>query len=328
MWPGLMFAGAGKEMRKSWFVLRWMLLLSTVLVLVAPAVAQEGQQPTGVPVSMVVTVEPRHGENAPPVDQADVMVYEGNQRDNVSQWLPAQGEHAALELFILLDDSSSASLGSQLDDVRQFIRSQPPTTKIGVAYMQNGTAQIVQNLTDDHEQAAKSLRLPSGVAGINASPYFALSDLIKRWPGTSSRREVFLVSDGIDRYYGAGDLQDPYVNDAIEQAQRAGIVVFTLYNPGVGHYGHSYWRTYWGQIYLSQVADRTGGESYYIGFNGPAVSFVPYLDDVTHRLRNQYLLTFLAKPEKKSGMQRVRLTTELPHTDLVAADRVYVPASP
>jgi hypothetical protein len=55
---------------------------------------------------------------------------------------------------------------------------------------------------------------------------------------------------------------------------------------------------------------------------------VPYVDDIEHRLSNQYLLTFLAKPEKKSGMQRVKLTTELPNTELVAADRVYVPASP
>ena len=313
-------------MKKIWFALCFMLPFSAVVCL-CPAMAQESVPSSGASVNMLVTVEARHGHNPPAVDQADVMVYEGNQRDKVTAWVPAQGEHAGLQLFILLDDSSSPSLGSQLEDLRQFIESQPPTTKIGVAYMQNGSAQVVQNLTDDHAQAAKSLRLPLGIAGINASPYFSITDLVKRWPRANIRREVFLVSDGIDRYYGTGDLQDPYVDDAVEQAQRAGIVVFALYNPGVGHYGHSYWRAYWGQIYLSQVADRTGGESYYIGFNGPAVSFVPYLEDVSNRLKNQYLLTFQPKPEKKSGMQRVRLMTELPNTELVAADRVYVEAN-
>jgi hypothetical protein len=298
-------------------------------VCISLVMAQENPPPTtGTPVTMTATVESRHGKAAPSVDQADVMVYEGTQRDRVTRWVPAQGEQAALELFILLDDSSSTNLGSQLEDIRQFIQSQPPTTKVGIAYMQNGTAQITQNLTSDHAQAAKALRLPLGVVGINASPYFSVTDLIKRWPQTGARREVLLVSDGIDYYYGAGDLQDPYVNDAVEQAQRAGIVVFAIYHPGLGHYGHSYWRTYWGQIYLSQIADETGGESYYIGFNGPPASFVPYLDDVNHRLKDQYLLTFLAKPEKKNGMQRMKLRTELPNTDLVAADRVYVPASP
>ena len=93
------------------------------------------------------------------------------------------------------------------------------------------------------------------------------------------------------------------------------------------HLGHSYWSNYWGQIYLSEVAERTGGESYYIGFNAPAVNFAPYFDNVNHRLSNQYLLTFLAKPEKKSGMQRVKLSTELSNTELVGADQVYVPAT-
>jgi len=255
------------------------------------------------------------------------MVYEGKTRDSVTGWTATKGDNAGLELFILLDDSANATLASQFDDIRQFINSQPPTTKVGVAYMQNGTAKVAQELTADHAQAGKSLRLPMGIGGVNGSPYFSLVDLIKRWPAGSPRREVLMISDGIDLNYESNDLQNPYVSDAIEQAQRAGVIVYAIYNPGAGHAAHSYWRSYWGQLYLSRVADETGGESYYIGFSGPAVTFVPYLDQIEHRLNNQYLLTFLAKPEKKSGMQRVKLTTELPNTELVGAERVYVPAS-
>jgi hypothetical protein len=40
------------------------------------------------------------------------------------------------------------------------------------------------------------------------------------------------------------------------------------------------------------------------------------------------LLTFLAKPEKKAGMRRVRLQTEVPNAELVAASQVYVPVAP
>src|SRR5579864_9251311 len=279
-------------------------------------------------VSMVVTVESRHGEHPQAVDREDVMVYRGKTRDKVTSWVPAQEDHAQLELFILLDDSSGPSLGSQLDDIRQFINAQPATTKVGVAYMQNGSAQVVQNLTEDHAQAAKSLRIPMEVAGINASPYFSLSDLIKRWPESTARREVVMVSDGIDRYYDEADLQDPYVTSAIEEAQRAGIVVSAIYNPGIGHFGHDYWRNYWGQLYLAQIADATGGESYYIGFTGPAVAFAPFLDDLDHRFKNQYLLTFLAAPGKKAGLQPVKLRTELHNIELVSANRVFVPAGP
>jgi hypothetical protein len=290
--------------------------------------AQQAPRSNGVPVGMVVTAEAHHGSEVPVINREDVMVYEGHDRDTVTDWVPAQGDHAALEFFVLLDDGSGINLGSQLDDVRRFIEGQPASTKIGVAYMQDGVARIAQNLTSDHAQAAKALRLPLGVPGVNASPYFALSDLVKKWPATTARREVLLASDGIDRYYGSGDLADPYLQVAIDDAERAGIIVSVIYTPGAGHFGHSYWQNYWGQLYLAQLAEKTGGEAYFIGYTGGPVAFAPYLDNLAQRLMHQYLLTFLAKPPKKAGLQRVRIKTEVSNADLVSAEQVYVPAAP
>lgn len=284
--------------------------------------------PPGVPAHLVVTVEAHHGFDVPTINREDVMVMEGKERDPVTEWVPAQGDRAGLEFFVLLDDGSNASLGLQLEEIRKFIDAQPASTKIGIAYMQNGMAKIVQDLTADHALAAKALRLPQGIRGINGSPYFSLTDLVKRWPESSARREVLMVSDGIDLYYESRDLEDPYLAEAINDAQRAGILVSVIYTPGVGHFGHSYWQTYWGQLYLAQVADQTGGEAYYIGMTGPPVTFAPYLNDLGQRLTHQYFLTFLAKPQKKAGWQKIRLRTEVPHADLVSADEVYVPSAP
>jgi len=133
-----------------------------------------------------------------------------------------------------------------------------------------------------------------------------------------------MASDGIDRYYGTGDLLDPYLDEAIENAQRAGIIVSAIYTPGVGHFGHSYWQAYWGQLYLAQLADKTGGEAYYIGFNGPPITFTPYLEDFARRLEHQYFLEFLAKPPKKAGLQQIKLRTEVRNVDLISADGVWV----
>jgi hypothetical protein len=297
------------------------LILSCSLQL---ASAQEPPTAGGIPAHLVVTVEPRHGNEVPAIAENEVMVYEGHDRDSVTEWIPAAGDRAALDLYILMDDSSGEGLGSRLDDLRQFINAQAPATKVGVAYMQNGRARIEQDLTTDHALAAKALRLPLGEAGINASPYISLTDLVKHWPAGAPRREVVMISDGIDRYYESADLQDPYLAQAIDDAVRAGILVSAIYNPGAGHFGHSYWQSYWGQIYLSQLAERTGGEAYYIGFTGAPVSFTPYLDDFGHRLGHQYFLTFLAKPPKKAGWQQVRLGTEVRGVDLISAGRVYV----
>ena len=299
--------------------------LVTVFLMTLYAVGQEASS-GGVPVHMLVTVEARHGTTPPEITPQDVMVYEGHDRDRVTDWVPAKGEHAALEFFILIDDGASLYLGSLLEDIRQFINAQPATTKIGIAYMQNGVAEVLQNPTTDHALAAKALRLPLGYIGADASPYFSLQDLIKRWPQSNVRREVFMVSDGVDWFGGSG-AEDPYVDAAIADAQRAGVVVFDIYMPGQGHAAHSYWRYYWGQIYLSQVAEETGGEAYYIGFTGAPVTFAPYLEGVANRLNNQYFLGFVAKPEKKAGMRRVRLRTEVPNAELVAAPQVYVPAA-
>lgn len=281
----------------------------------------------GATARVLVTVEARHGKDVPEIGPRDVMVYEGRDRDQVVDLVPAQGEHAALEMFILLDDGSDSGLGSQLETLRQFILAQPASTKVGVAYMQNGSAKVEQSPTGDHALAAKALRLPLGMGGINASPYFSVSDLVKRWPESSARREVLMATDGIDRYYGSGDPQDPYLDAAIDDATRAGIVVFAIYNPGVGHFGHSYWQTYWGQIYLSRLAEETGGEGYSIGFTGNPVSFAPYLEDMARHLSNQYWVAFNPKPQKKNGWQRIKVTTEVSNAEMVAPAKVWVLAA-
>lgn len=312
------------SMKRYHFAWNTILILVLGTTLSSPRLpAREAASSAGVPVNVVVTVEARHGKEIPAVNREDVIVHQGHDRAQVTGWLPLQGSHAGLELFLLLDDASDTSLGSQLEDLRRFINAQPATTAISVGYMRNGTVDIVQNLTTDHASAAKALRLPLGSVGAYASPYLSVVDLIKRWPESPVRREILMISNGIDPL--GGGPSNPYLDSAIEQAQRAGIIVYTIYATGVGHYGHSFWRFNWGQNNLSRLADETGGEAYFQGFGTP-IAFAPYLEDLTNKLDHQYLLTFLAKAGKKAGFQRVKLQTEVPNAELVIPDRVYVPA--
>lgn len=292
------------------------------------AYAQQPNSTEGTPVHMVVSVEPKHGNEVPTIAQQDVMVNEGKDRRPVTGWVPATGDHAGLELAILIDDSAGFSFGSQMDDIRAFISEQAPTTMVAVGYMQNGTVNLTQNFTQDHASAAKSLRLPQGFIGAEASPYFSLTDFIKRWPNNPSlpRREVLMITSGIDTFYGGG-YPDPYVDTAVKDAQCAGVVVFSIYTPDAGHFGHTYWRIYWGQNYLAQLSEETGGESYYfLGAQAP-VAFQPYLTQMSLRLGHQYLLTFLAKPEAKAGEESVKLSTEIRDVDLIGQDKVCVSAT-
>jgi hypothetical protein len=291
----------------------------------ASGLASDAAQSGTVPVSMVVSIEAKHGGEIPTINREDVRVTQGKTRLRVTDWLPLQGDQAALQLFVLLDDADRTNISLQFDDLRQFMGAQAASTSIGVAYMQYGAAEIVQNPTTDRVLAEKALRLPLSFAGVSGSPYESISDLIKRWPESTARREIFLVSSGIDRLYGSGP-DDPYLTEAIDQAQRAQIQIYAIYASEAGHFGHSYWSLNWGQNDLSRLAEETGGEFYVQGTQTP-IEFKPFLDQFADRLTHQYRVTFLATPEKKAGYQRVALGTEVPNAELVSSDRVYVPAA-
>ncbi|HEX8816599.1 MAG TPA: hypothetical protein VF753_13965 [Terriglobales bacterium] len=266
-----------------------------------------------VPVNMLVTVETNNG-SVPEITREDVMVYQGRTRAKVTDWVPYQGNQAGLELFVVIEDIPSSSRGSQLEDLANFIAAQPSTTKVGVAYLQQGAPQIALAPTTDHEAGAKAVRASLGRLTRPDSPYICVSDLIKQWPKGTDRREIVMLSNGIDSEAGPMVAQDdPYLNSTIALAQREGIAIFTISTRGVGRY-------------LGRLSDETGGRLYYQA-SGSAVSIAPYLSDVATRLDRQYLVTFLAKPGKEAGLEPVKIKTEVPHAKLVSADKVYVPAT-
>jgi hypothetical protein len=307
--------------------LRWRMSILLTIIIGWSLIAWSSPQtaPAGtVPVTALVSVEAKHGSQVPVINREDVRVMQGNNRLQVTDWVPFQGDQAGLELYVLLDDATDMDVATQFGDLRQFMNNQPATTAIAIGYMREGSVQIVQNLTKDHAQAGKALRIPLGSTGTSASPYLAVSDLIKHWPESSARREIFLISSGIDAL--AGGIVDPYLETTMQQAQRGGIQIYAIYASNAGHFGHTYWRVSTGQNNLSMLADATGGEFYYQGFQTP-IAFKPFLDEYGDRLKHQYRLTFLAKPENKASYQHVKLETEVSNAELVTADKIFVPAA-
>jgi hypothetical protein len=294
------------------------LLTSTAPILLS-------QQPASgtVPVTVIATVEAKHAKEIPNVYKQDVKVFHNQDRLDVTDWTPCQDPQAGVELFVLVDDASDSQLALQFGDLKKFIQAQPQSTAIGIGYARNGTVDTIQKFTQDHAQAAKALRVPLGVTAVG-SPYLSLTDLIKGWPQSGKCREVLMISSGID--YLQGGPNDTYLQDAIDQAQRAAVEVNAIYAPAVGHAEHSFWRLNWGQNNLSELTDETGGEFYIQGLTSP-IAFAPYLDQFAVRLQHQFRLTFLAKPGNKADFQRIRLETEVNNADLVTQQSVYVPAA-
>ena len=187
-------------------------------------------------------------------------------------------------------------------------------------------ASYTANFTRDHAAAANSIRVAFGPGGADVSPYDSLADAAKRWPETGAQRKVVvMISSGIESLGGGYAPDNPYVNSGIASAQKAGLTVYTIYSPSVGHFGHSYWRSTWGQNFLSQLSDETGGEMYTIGFGSP-VSFQPFLQQILLQMQHQYLLTFEARPEQKAGLQPISVRVTEKDASIAAPDKVFVVA--
>jgi len=296
-----------------------------------PVQAQENALTATTPVQMTVTVRVL-GKNKrmPEVNREDIIVRQGKERLKVTNWTPIGGDRGPLDLFILIDDAARPTVGSQFEDLRAFINSMPLTTSVGIGYMRNGTVQVAQNLTTNHDQAAKALRIPFGSPGVYGSPYLSVIDLMNRWPETQNRREVLMITDGIDRLHsfprrhGLGPIS-PDVNSASAVAQRTGTIIHGIYTRGAGWRGSNFWEVANGQNGIATLAERTGGESFFLGIREP-VSFRPYLDRLQSSLDNRYRLEFNAVPGNKSGLRDVKLTTEVAGVELDSADSVWVAA--
>ena len=296
-----------------------------------PTWAKDPPEASPVQVKMLVTVQGTEGKRMPDLKPEDIIVKQGNERFKVTQWIPATGENGRLGLFILIDEASDPSVGGLLDDVRSFIQAQPATTMVGVGYMSNATVRIAQDLTNDHERASQALRLPLGNPGAYGSPYLSLTDLIERWPDHGGRKEVLMITDGVDRlrsqYSRLSALSpSPDLDTTSSLCQRAGILVHSIYARGTGHRSRNIWILTGGQNGLAQLADETGGEAFFLGYQNP-VSFKPYLDQLQAMLDNQYWLGFEMKPGKKVELRSVDVDAEVSGVDISSANGVHVPAA-
>jgi hypothetical protein len=333
------------------------LTIAMALLMGVTAYAQNG----GGQGQAVVTVLPKHDGEAPPsVTNQDLAVKVNGKNAKVTKWQQYQSPGNNLELVLLIDDSARSSLGRQMDDIAQFIKSLPPNVTAAVAYMQNGRAIFAAPLSADHDQVLRALHLPGGSAGSSASPYFCLSDLAKNWPSKDpeARREVVMVTDGVDNYQrehdsagfsparttgtatGAGnsqirdnsqtqdDPEDPYVQAAITDSVRARLVVYSIYWLNRGRTESTLSANNAGQNLLAIVTQATGGKSFREGRGNP-VSFESYFDELTRRFRNQYELGFTSSLGNKPKVETMKLKLSAPGTEVDTPQQVLVvPAVP
>lgn len=299
-------------------------IAGAALLATAPASAQvEGAQGQG---QAVVTVLPKHeGEQPASVTGQDLAVKVNGKNAKVTSWTPYRSPGNRMELVLLIDSGARSSLGRQMEEIADFVKSLPPNAKAAIAYMQNGQATFAVPLSADHARVLSALHLPAGFAGSSASPYFCLSDLARKWPSNDpdARREVVMVTDGVDNYNRAYDPEDPYVQAAIDDAVRARLVIYSIYWQDRGRAGQSEGATNAGQNLLEEVTQATGGKNFWQGMGDP-VSFQPYFEELTRRFRNQYELGFTSALKGKPEVEDLKLKLSAPGAEVDTPQKVLV----
>jgi hypothetical protein len=307
------------------------ILALTLFALALPGLTAFSQQEGATPTQALVAFDSK----APVSPTAkDVAVKVENRTTNLLNLAPVPPNGA--QVALLIDDGLRTSIGGELNNLKAFITSLPAGTEVFVGFMQNGrvvSANDMPGFTADRAAAAQSLRLPMGLPGASASPYFCLSDFVKNWPSeaenksgpqshqfTHKARIVLMITNGVDPYNGSTRItnQDsPYVAAAVTDAQRAGVPVYSIYYSDAGFRGGR--GSFSGQSYLLQVAQGTGGQAYYQGIGSP-VSLIPFLKQFQNALAETYVATFPVEGNKK--MVTLKVSTDLPKTKVNAPQDV------
>lgn len=305
---------------------KFLILVAAIGLSTSAVLAHRAPQANGSSVTVTVTATGKDQSAPPTVPANAVMVKQDGKAAKVISWEPANGGKAGLDIAVLIDDSVSQKASVQLKDIGDFLRTLSPDAREAVVYANYGGAKFEQEFTTDHDKASKAIRIPNALPGSANGVYDSFTELIKKWPSSQNRKVVIFVSDGIDVSNGVDDSlpgQSMVLQRAIDAAERAGVVVYTIFASGSGRAVQNQFLVNNGQGSLARLASETGGDAFFSGFQTP-ISFKPFLEDIGKLMGQQYLLTFATTPAEKARYARLQVTVEAGDVELIAPDHVYV----
>lgn len=183
-----------------------------------------------------------------------------------------------------------------------------------IGYLRTGSLQVKQKFTTDLERAAKSLRVPAGMASAAPyNPYVEVIEALKRFDSQPlGRRAILLVSDGLDISRGidsSSPTQSVDLQRAISQSQRRGVAIYGFYAPTAAAAANSMLAAN-AQSSLLRLSTETGGHAFFQGMGVP-VSFDPFIKELDQALERQAALTFLSTHLNK-GFHRLEIRSATP----------------
>jgi hypothetical protein len=273
-----------------------------MLLLAGFSGAMLAQNEGPLPTTALISVQSKSGV---PLDPASLRLQINRHDSPITSVTPVTPGNT--QIAILIDDGLRGSFNLQLEDLKHFISALKPGTKVLIGYMQNGVVRSETGFTANHDEAIAQLRITMSSPGIDASPYFCLSDFVKKWPSNEpGARFVLMISNGVDPYNGSTSIlnqNSPYVQTAQEDAERAGVAVYSIY------YGETNTRGSRGSFYQGTI---------------PPPSFAPYLGEFNKAIAESYVVNFPAPTprNKRDTLTQIKLTSSQPGVKIHAPENV------
>lgn len=240
-----------------------------------------------------------------------------------------------LQLMVLLDSEQMIGGNGQFDSMNKFFTDMPSNIEIGVGWMLQSKAVIVQPPTLDRALVAKVLirktrEEAASPKNDNGNPYSCLKDLAAHWPNgdPAKLRAVLMFTDGITRTNGNGQSKGDQQNDDVTAAsqflQRASIVPFPFFwldyppvDPNRSNGGQLE-----GQQNFTQLAKDTGGEALQEGQFAPG-TFDPLLNKLYSVFQGSVVVTVTA-PGPAGKFQRLDVKSTKDDIKILGPDSVMV----
>ena len=270
------------------------------------------------PVTIPVTVrlEEDGGPRGEEFRTLNLTVLEDGERQEILATRSA-ADRSPLYVALLVQDDLVSSVASEINTLAAFVRRLPEGSQVLVGYMRAGSIQIRQKFTADRERAARALRIPVGTPSSGPyNPYVSVREALKRFQAQPvGRRAMVVVSDGLDVSRGADSSRPGQSIDlqrAIDEAQRRGVAVYTIFAPTFGSAANRMLASN-GQGSLARLSEETGGRT----FNqlSAPVSFEPFLRRIEARLARQIALTYLSTHGDK-GYHRIKIETAVSDVEI------------
>ncbi|HWZ52680.1 MAG TPA: VWA domain-containing protein [Granulicella sp.] len=270
-----------------------LLLLAPALLAQAPIERKAPPVPTLTVqsrlVSVPINVMDEHGAPVPSLTLDDFTLFEDGQPQKIAIF--ERDTSAPLSIVLAIDASESVlrDEGLERNAAKHFVKALVrPQDELDLMEFADTVREVVSFTNDPRRIDAGLSEIQRGDAtALYDAIYLASQRLGETHPGGSPtrRRVVVLITDGGDTVKGSRYTQ------ALEQAQRAGAMVYSLIIVPV-------WadagRNTGGEHALIQMANDTGGKYYYVT---EPKDLEPALRHVSDDLRTQYLLAYYA-PER------------------------------